>query len=125
MTDCIKNLFKKNSKWINIYQGIETVDDPFEKNTTVTYINPKSIRALISDLTFAKIKWSMPGVITSRAKIILIEKRYLTLLENSQMIEIKTDNHSVESYEGWRENSKLQYKIEGDYIRAYIYSKHI
>ncbi len=124
MYNCIDKLFKKNSKWINIYQGVETVDDPFEKNTTVSYISSKAIRALISDMTSTQAAWKMPGIKISRAKSIVVEKKHQNLLETSQKIEIITDNHVVESYEGWREYGSMQIRERGDYLEVNIFSKH-
>ena len=72
---CLDKIFKEKSEWINIYQGIETVDDPYEKNVTVSLISPKTIKAIVTDITFAKTKWSMPGVKTSKVKRV-VTKRY-------------------------------------------------
>lgn len=114
------NLFKNHSKKIRIYLAKETIVDPIEKNVSLTQLNSLPIRAIVSDLTFAKIQWAMPGIVADKAKEIIIEKKYRTLLEQSAIIEIET-----ELYEGWKVNGKMQIREEGDYLRCYIYTKKV
>jgi len=113
-------LFRDMAKPIKIYLGIETVVDPIEKNVETTMLNPIPIKAIISDLTFAKIQWAMPGIVADKAKEITIQIRHKSLLEMSQKIEI-----DGEFYEGWRQNSKMQTRKEGNYLRCYIYLKKV
>ena len=96
------NLFKKHAKYIKIYVGKETVDDPYDKNVTTTHLNPISIRAIISDISPASSQWKMPGIITSKTKQIIIKKKFKSLIEQSQKIIIDS-----ETYYGWRINGKL------------------
>jgi len=110
------NLFKEKSKTIKIYLGIETIIDPYEKNVETTILNPLPIKAIITDLTATKAQYAMAGIVVDKAKEIIINKRYESLLLKSQKIQIGS-----EYFVGWRQNSKLQYRIEGDYLRAYIY----
>jgi len=124
MVDPIDYVFKENSVWINVYQGTEAVQDPFEKDTITTKISPRTIKAVITDLTNTQAKYKMPGIITSRAKTILIERKYRTLLETSQVIEIKTKDRTVEEYEGWKENGRMQLRERGAYLEGTIFSKH-
>lgn len=112
------NLFREQSKTIKIYPAIETITDPFKKTVSKTYLNPQPIKAIVTDVDFSRIQYKMPGITTERAKEIIIKKKYETLLKVSQ--KIKIDN--VEYY-GWKINGKLQYRIEGSYIRAYVYIK--
>lgn len=113
-------LFKDMAKSIKIYLGKENIDDPYEKNVSLTTMNPIPIKAIISDLTFAKIQWAMPGIVADKAKEITIKIRHKSLLEMSQKIEI-----DGEFYEGWRQNSKMQTRKEGNYLRCYIYLKKV
>ncbi|MEQ9716551.1 MAG: hypothetical protein ABGF52_13620 [Candidatus Asgardarchaeum sp.] len=112
--------FREHSKPIRISRGLETIDDPFEKNVTVVYLNPLPIRAIISDLTMAKVNYAMPGISTDKAKEIIIEKKRRHLIERSHRIEI-----AGEYYEGWRVNGKAQMREEGNYLRIYIYIKKV
>ena len=56
-------LFQETAKNIKIFLAIETIDDPYEKNVSLTDLNPIPIKAIVSDLTFAKINWAIPGVL--------------------------------------------------------------
>ena len=98
--------------------AIETVADPYEQNVTRSSLNPIPIKAIVTDLNFSKIQWSMPGIVADIGKEILIQKKYENLLTYSYSIEID----SVDYY-GYRINGKLQLRHEGDYIRVYIYNK--
>lgn len=113
-------LFKEKSQMIRIYLATETIADPIEKNIIETYLNPFPIKAIVTDLTFTKIQWVMPGIITNMAKEIIIEKKYESLLLKSRKIQIDS-----EYFEGWKQNGKLQYRIEENYIRCYIYAKQV
>lgn len=112
------NLFREHSKCIKIYMAVETIVDPYEKNVETVMLNPLPIKAIVSDITFAKSQWAMPGITTSKTKEILIEKKHRNLLLKSHKIEV--DN---ELYEGWRVNGKMQIREEGNYLRVYIYFK--
>jgi len=113
-------LFREHSQNIRIYLAIETTDDPYEKNVTLSELNPIPIKAIVTDLTFAKSQWAMPGIITDKAKEIIVEKKYRSLLEKSYKIQIVGD---IDYYEGWKQNSKMQIREEGNYLRCYIYIK--
>jgi len=114
------DVFKENSKNIYMYPGRETVTDPFEKTVETTLLNPIPIKAIVAPLTFTKIQWAMPGIETDKALEIIILKKHENLLKQSY--QIKVDN---ELYNGWQINGRLQYRPEGDYIKAYIYIKKV
>jgi len=114
------DVFKENSKTIYMYPGLETITDPFDKTAETTLLNPLPIKAIVADLTFTKIQWAMPGIETDKALEIIILKKHENLLK--QTYQIKVDN---ELYNGWQINGRLQYRPEGDYIKAYIYIKKV
>lgn len=116
----MEKLFKEIAKPIKIYLGKETIVDPIEKNVSLTMLNPIPIKAIIADLTFAKMQWAMPGVMADKAKEIIIQIRHKSLLEMSQKIEI-----DGEFYEGWRQNSTMQTRKEGNFLRCYVYLKKV
>lgn len=124
MREQLDEIIKDQGKFIYVYVGIETVDDPFEKNVVTTNLNPFPIKALVIDFTAAKAQWAMPGIKVSRIKEVYIPKRYRSIIENSQKIELRNSNDAIETYEGYRENGKMQIREEGGYLRVYIYSKH-
>lgn len=114
----MEELFKEKSKTIRIYLGTETEVDPYEKNVETTMLNPLPIKAIVTDLTASQSQWKMVGIVADKAKEIIINKRYESLLLKSQKIQVDNDY-----YIGWKQNGRLQYRIEGDYLRAYIYIK--
>jgi hypothetical protein len=114
----MEELFNEQQRCLRIYIGRETVADPYEKNVTVSLLPPIPIKGIVTDLVFSQIQYKMPGIVADEAKEILIEKRHRTLLEKSQKIQI--DN---KYYTGWRVNHRMQIREEGNYLRAYIYSK--
>jgi hypothetical protein len=120
MSEELKDLIKKEGKIISFYLGKEVIQDPFEKNTVSTLYNPIHVRGLVSDLTPNKKQWAMLGVLSDKAKEIIIPASKKTLLEQSQKLKIDDDY-----YIGWKENGKLQYTIQGNYLRAYVYIKKI
>lgn len=116
----METLFREHSQKIYIYMATETVLDPYEKNISVNMLNPLPIKAIVTDLTSAKIQWAMPGIITEKGKEIIIEKKHRTLLEKSQKIQIVGDS---DLYEGWKVYGKMQIREEQNYLRCYIYVK--
>lgn len=124
MRDTIEQLVKERGQYIYIHQGVEAVDDPFEKNVLTTEIPPLPVKALVVDLTATQANWKMPGIKLSRAKTIYVHRRYRSLLENSQKIEIRNSDKVAEFFEGWRENGQMQIREEGVHLEVNIYSKH-
>jgi len=111
-------IFRDFSEKILIYLGIESVLDPYESDVETTLQNPIPIRAIVSDISMSKSQWSLPGVASAKTKEILIEKKHKALFELSQKIKIDSDY-----YCGWRENGKLQMRVDGQFLRAYVYIK--
>lgn len=111
-------LFREQYQTIKIYIAKETIDDPYERNVSLTYLNPLPIKAIVSDVGFASAIWKMPGISAEKVKEIIIEKRYKSLLLKSQKIEIDD-----EYFYGYKINGKLQYRQEDEYLRCYVYFK--
>lgn len=116
----MKHLFKEKSQKIRIILAMETIEDPYEKNVSFSELPSLPISAIVTDLTLAKIQWAMPGIISDKAKEIIIQKKYESLLLKSYKIKIGNTY-----FIGWRQNGKLQYRQEGDYIRAYVYIEKV
>lgn len=113
-------LFRETSKNIKIYLAKEIEEDPYEKNTSLTEFNPIPIKAIITDLTATQASYKIIGISILKAKEIIIKKKYEHMLKMSQRIEIQGD-----FYQGWRINGELNYRVEGDYLRAYVYIKKV
>ncbi len=117
---CLNEFFGEHAKTIRIYLATETITDPYEKNVSLTQLNPIPIRAIISDVSPASAVYKMPGISTEKVKEIIIKSKYESLLIQSQKIKIENDY-----YEGWRISGRLSYRIEGDFLRAYCYIKKV
>jgi len=112
------NLFNELSQKILVYLATIVQQDPYEKNTVNTCLNPLPIKAIVTDLIGSQISWKMPSINTDKAKEIIIEKKYRTLIEHSYKIKVDNDY-----YQGWKINSKMQIREEQGYLRIYIYIK--
>ena len=119
-TQALDELFREQQTYILIYQGVETVLDPFEKNVSTAYLNPLPIQGIVNDIIFSKVQYAMPGIVTDRAKEMVVDKKYKSLIELSTKIQVQGES---DYYDGWRVNGKLQYRTEGEYLRVYIYVK--
>lgn len=114
----MNELFREKSRTIRIYLGVEVETDPYEHTTETTMFNPLPIKAIVTDLTATQSQYKMAGIVADKAKEIIINKRYESLLLKSQKIQVDNDY-----YVGWKQNGRLQYRIEGEFLRAYIYIK--
>jgi len=124
MNNPFDDLLELNGHWIQVYLGIEAVDDPFEKNVITTTINPISIKALVTDHASSKAQWIMPGIVVSKIKEIYVAKKYRSLIEASQKFGIRNSMGVTEFFEGWREDGHMQITEEDASLRLYVYSKH-
>lgn len=113
-----EEVFNKEAQTILIYLGREVETDSIYKTKTKTYYNPIPIKAIVTYLIPSQIKWKMWGIETTDAKEIIVESRFEKLIKLSQKIGI-----NGEDYLGWRENGKLQFRKERDYIRLYVYKE--
>ena len=114
----MKDLFREQSQIVWIHVAEEAIDDPYEKNVTHTEVMSLPIKAIITDLTATQINYKMIGILTANAKEIIIESKWKELIKQSYTIEVNDIQ-----YIGWRQEGKLQYRIEQGYLRLYIYSK--
>ena len=48
-------VFRKNSQSVLIYLAIESDNDPFEHDVSLSYLNPLPIQAIVTDLEFAQV----------------------------------------------------------------------
>jgi len=116
----MNEIFEQHAKNIKVYIGKESINDPYEKSVDTTLLQPIPIEGIVTDLTTTQAQYKMPGIVTDKAKEIIVKKVHRGLLEMSQKILIEGDTNY---YNGWRNNGKFQYRIEDDYLRAYIYVK--
>jgi len=123
MRKLLDDVMRTQGKWLRIYVAKEVIDDPYEKNVTLTNMNSIPVRAIVEDLTTTQAQWKMPGIKIAKIKDILVDYKHRALLERSSKIE-----YQGEMYEGWREQGKMQLREQpgvggNGYLRLYIYSK--
>ena len=111
-------LFNCKSEYIKLFVGTTSETDPYEHTVEETLRNPIPIKAIVTDVSPASSQWKMPGIVSEKTKQIIIKKKYEDMLKMSRKIQI--DN---EDYYGYKTNGRLNYVVEGEYIRAYIYIK--
>ena len=117
---CLNEFFDYVGETIKIYTAKETIEDPYEKNVSLTRLNSLPVKAIVTDLIASQVNWKMPGIVTNKAKELIIKKKYRSLLEKSEVIEVRS-----ELYEGWRINRAMQIREEGDFLRVYIYIRKV
>ncbi len=113
-------LFREESQKIRIIFTTERETDPYEHTVDFTELPSLPISAIVTDLTMTQVNYKMPGIVTDKSKEIIIEKKYESLLLKSYKIKIGSDY-----YIGWKQNGRLQYRIEGEYLRAYVYIEKV
>jgi hypothetical protein len=114
----IDDMFNESGQCILVYMATETETDPFEHTIELTELQPVRLRAIVTDLVASQSQWKMPGIVTEKAKELLIEKKYKALIENSYRIVI-----DGETYHGWKVHGRMQIREEGDFIRVFVYIK--
>jgi len=96
-----------------VYSAKDTVDDPYEKTTTKTFLNPITIDALVRDITPESLVWKYFGQIPMGSKEIICEKRHIDTLKTADKIKIGTDYYSVrkDDSKGWKIQTRQDYII--------------
>jgi hypothetical protein len=96
-----------------VYSAKDTVDDPYEKTTTKTFLNPITIDALVRDITPESLVWKYFGQTPMGSKEIICEKRHIDTLKTADKIKIGTDYYSVrkDDSKGWKIQTRQDYII--------------
>ena len=114
-------LFDEQAINVRIYLGKESTLDPYEKNTDYVEIsNSIPLRAIVTDVSPSKAVWKMPGVTSDKIKQLILPKKHLPLILQSQKITIQGDDST---YYGYKIEGKMSIVTEGEFIRVYIYVK--
>jgi len=97
------NLLKNEGKLetLHVYAAKETQDDPYEKNTSLTYLNPLPIKGLIRQVSFEALHWKYYGQIPVGSIECVAEKKYLTLFRTADKIKYG-DNY----FKTWKDDVK-------------------
>jgi len=96
-----------------VYSAKDTIDDPYEKTSTKTFLNCVPIDALIRDITPESLVWKYFGQIPMGSKEIICEKRHIDTLKTADKIKIGTDYYSVrkDDSKGWKIQTRQDYII--------------
>lgn len=84
----IFNLLKGEGKLstLQVYQAREVQDDPYEKNKSLTFMNPLPIKGLVRQVSFEALHWKYYGQIPVGSIEVIAEKKYLTLFRTADKI---------------------------------------
>jgi hypothetical protein len=105
---------------IIVYPGQETQATNYD-SSSVTMLNPITIRGLVSSISFEALRWKYFGVLPSGSKQVIIEKRYKSLLMNAFKIKI-----GEEHYKCYKDDSKgFAIKESSEYVVAILEWKNV
>jgi len=111
----IFRLLKQEEKLtkVLIYCAKETVDDPYEKTTTKSFLNPITIDALVRDITPESLVWRYFGQILMGSKELICEKKHLNTLKSADKIKIGDNYYKVrkDDSKGWAIQERQDYII--------------
>lgn len=78
-----------------IYAAKEGISDPYEKNTTKTYMNPLPIKALIRQVSQEALRWKYYGQIPTKSIEVIAELKYETLFRTADKIKYGNDYYKT------------------------------
>jgi len=116
----MKYIFREKGEYIKLHLATEVTQDPYEKNVTFSEVTTVPVKAIVTDFVASQSMWKMPGIEVDKAKEIIIDKKHENTLKQTNKITIRN-----EQYLGWRINGQLQYRVEQEIIRAYVYIKKV
>lgn len=93
----IFNLLRNEGQLENVlvYPATETVNDPFAKTTDKAFLNPITIKALISSVGFSALKWKYFGQLPTGSIQIIVENKHKNLLLVADKIEYNSNFYRV------------------------------
>ena len=86
---------------LHVYAAKETVNDPYEKTRTQTFLNPLPIKGLIRQISYEALHWKYYGQIPVGSIEVISEKKYATLFRTADKIKYKDD-----FFKTWKDDSK-------------------
>lgn len=102
MIDIFKALKEQgHEKTIWLYPSKEVVNDPFEKTTTKTWLNPLPVRVYIKTINPDALRWKFFGTLPIGTKEVIFENKYISLFKIAD--KIKIDN---EFYKTWKDDER-------------------
>ncbi len=99
----IFNLFKNEGQLstLHVYQAIETITDPYEKNKILTNMNPIPIKSIVRQVSFEALHWKYYGLLPVGSIEVIAEKKYLTLFRTADKIK-----YNENYYKTWKDDAK-------------------
>lgn len=94
----VLQLIKENSTKIYIYMSTRTYGDdydPYAKNYTYTNLNPRVIKAYVTEISPEALVWKSYGLKEMGSKEIICEKKYADWFKNANKITIDGDDYEV------------------------------
>ncbi len=73
---------------ILLYPAVETVEDPYSKETVKSYLNPITVKGYVIQLSFESLKWKYPGTVPSGSVQCIADRKYETLFQTADKIKI-------------------------------------
>jgi len=97
------NLFRNEGslETLHVYAAKETINDPYEKTKTKTFLNPLPIKGLIRQVSFEALKWKYTGLLPQGSIEVIAEKKYETLFQTADKIKYKDRFYSC-----WKDDAK-------------------
>lgn len=111
----IFNLYADNVgdlKNVVCYPSTSPTVDPYEHNTTQSFLNPITIQGILVSISFGGLKYKYYGQMSVGAKQLLCDKKYKKIILNSEKIEIDGETYGVYA----DADKNLQYLERIDYL---------
>jgi hypothetical protein len=84
-----------------LYPGMETETDPFEHTKANTFLNPITIKAYVTQLSFESLKWKYTGLIPVGSIQMICDVKYEGIVKLADKIKID-ENY----YKTWKDDSE-------------------
>lgn len=114
----LDTIFSERGKFIQIWIGNEKTIDSYNGDKNITFYTPVTIKALdVNQLSPEQLRWKMSGQYTTDAKVLIIERDYLSHIKLSHKLTI--DN---KQYYGYRDGVGTNFQvreIDNDYFQIY------
>lgn len=118
----LDKVFKERGKYIQIWVGKERTIDPASYDKDITYYTPITISVLdVNQLSPEQLQWKMSGQYTTDAKVLVIDRDYLSAIKLSHKLTI--DNKEYYGYRDASGNNFQIREIDNDYFQIYTVRK--
>jgi hypothetical protein len=83
-------IFENENKLTKIlcYPAYEVIDDPYEKDKVINFLNPLTIKAVVMPLSFESLRWKYYGQLPLGSKQVLLRKKDRNIVLTAFKIQI-------------------------------------